>query len=133
MRLIILYSKVVIIAILFFGCSSSRSTYHAIAEQWAISLNKYIENPTNGNHQKLKSICSDYTGSLIKNEKWLDTFCSKPTGVKFKYQFIKDSLSSDKTRAYVWYRNENDRKSNKLRKIALRQSLNGWVVDMPLM
>lgn len=117
------------------GCTPHQSTYNAIAEQWAISLNKYIENPTRGNHQKLKSICSDYTGSLIKNEKWLETFCCKANGTKFKYQFIKDSLSNDKTKAYVWYRDENDTntKYDRAMKITLQQSINGWVVDMPLM
>lgn len=112
------------------SCSDNRPPYLVVAEKFAETLHDFTEDPTPKNQSRVKTLSSDYTAQLVTNEVWIERL--KVRG-EFKYQYVRDSLSADKMRAYVWYVNGSQAMPRKEFVLTLRQSLSGWIVDMPIM
>lgn len=112
------------------SCSDSRQPYLVVAEKFARTLHDFTENPTPRNQSRVKTLSSDYTAQLVADKIWVERLLVHG---KFEYQYVRDSLSADKMRAYVWYVNGSQAMPRKEFVLTLRQSLSGWIVDMPIM
>lgn len=128
-RVVAVFSLSVICCISL-SCSESRPPYLVVAEKFAETLHDFTEDPTPKNHSRIKALASNYTAQLVTNEVWVERL--KVRG-EFKYQYVRDSLSADKMRAYVWYVNGSQATPRREFVLTLRQSLSGWIVDMPIM
>lgn len=111
------------------GCSVNQKEHLQVARSFAEQLNLYLNEPSEENKKKLADYCSSYTYSLAQNPLWAKRIVPEGT---LLYAFVSDSLSHDKMRAYVWFTNQNQAPEAPIYCLELRQSLDGWVVDMPL-
>lgn len=112
------------------SCNDDRPPYLGVAEKFANALHEFTENPTSKNQAKVQNLASHYTAQLIMREAWVDRLRIEGP---FEYVYVRDSLSADRMRAYVWYSNEAYDPPRRLYMLVLRQSLDGWVVDLPIM
>lgn len=111
------------------SCQSQRPDYQTVAEDFAQTLHQYVEHPTHKNQTKLKQTASTYTVQAISNGQWLTNLTQKGA---FEYSFLRDSMSKDKMRVYVWYTNGALPSEGTIFRIILRRTLDGWLVDMPI-
>lgn len=123
------YLHIVLVFVALTGaCSVDRSEHRQVAKSFVEQLNQCLNEPSEANQNKLTQYCSSYTYSLSQNSVWAMRVVSAGP---FRYMFVGDSLSCDKMKAYVWFSNALQPDFNSPC-LELRQSLDGWVVDMPL-
>ena len=111
------------------SCSIDRAEHREVARSFVEQLNRCLDEPSDANREKLADFCSAYTLSLSQNPSWAMRVV--PAGT-FRYAFVSDSLSHDKMKAFVWFSNAAQGPDAPVYCVELRQSLGGWVVDMPL-
>lgn len=121
---------VIILALLLIcACGNSREDHREVARTFVYSFHKYVSESKSYDYSKLVEISSDYTLELIESPETRKTLI---LGENFKYVFIRDSITPDKMRAFVWYANELQVGQKTVCRLPLRQSLHGWIVDLPI-
>lgn len=119
----------ILVLLLVGACASNRMDHREVAQKFVNSFHKYAYEAKSQQHGQLAKISSDYTLELIKLPNVKKSLI--PDG-EFKYIFVKDSITPDKMRSFVWYTNGLQEEPRTIYRLPLRQSLKGWIVDLPI-